>query len=407
MTNPLPPEELAAIESFTVKLGRALHRYGAPTHRLEEAMSLIAERLGVYGQFFATPTAIFSSFGERAKQDTFLTRVDPGEVDLGKLSELDEIITGAARGDLTPAAGEARIDAIFAAPPRYGALPLTLAFTLASGAAARFFGGGLGEVLASLAVGLVTGLLALAASRSELIGRIFVPLAAFAVSLIATALFSVAPYSVYIATLGGLIVLVPGLSLTVAMTEIATRHYVSGAARLLSACALFMTIGFGVVLGGRLGGALFAAPDLTAPRPLPIWTELLALLIAPFTFTVLFQARGRDAGWILISALLAFGGSRLGASYLGPELAVFLGALAVGIGSNLYARFIKRPAAVPLLPGIMFLVPGAVGFRSLSLLIAQDVLSGLQTAFTVTLIAAALVTGLLTASVIVPPRRAL
>jgi uncharacterized membrane protein YjjB (DUF3815 family) len=191
------------------------------------------------------------------------------------------------------------------------------------------------------------------------------------------------------------------------MTEIATRHYVSGAARLLGAFALFMTIGFGVVLGGKLGAALFAAPGAVDPRPLPGWTELAALVVAPFAFTVLFQARARDAGWILLSALLAYGTSKFGADALGVELGVFLGALAVGIGGNLYARLAGRPAAVPTLPGILLLVPGAVGFRSLSLLIANDMLSGIQTAFTVTIVAAALVTGLLTASVVVSPRRAL
>ncbi len=407
MSQDISREQRAAVESFTVKLGRALHRFGAPTHRLEEAMTLIAKRLGLAGQFFATPTAIFSSFGEGERQTTFLTRVDPGEVDLGKLSDLDEVLTDAYHGRIAPKVGEEKVDAILDAPARYGPLPVMLAFTIAAGTAARFFGGGLSEVLASLTVGLVTGLLAVSAARFQLVARIFTPLAAFAVSLIATALFSVGPYSVYIATLGGLIVLVPGLTLTVAMTEIATQHFVSGAARLLSAFAMFMTIGFGVVLGGKLGGALFAPAAMIEPAALPAWTEWLALILAPLTFTVLFQARMRDAGWILASALLAFGASRIGAGYLGPELAVFLGALTVGITSNLYARIIKRPAAIPMLPGIMLLVPGAVGFRAVSLLIARDMVSGLQVAFTVTLIAAALVTGLLTASVLVSPRRAL
>ena len=34
---------------FTMKLGRALHLYGAPSHRLEEAMSIAAGRLGIAG----------------------------------------------------------------------------------------------------------------------------------------------------------------------------------------------------------------------------------------------------------------------------------------------------------------------------------------------------------------------
>jgi|GEM_PF-5885194 len=38
------PEEARA---FTMKLGEALHRYGAPAHRLEEAMIGTARRLGL------------------------------------------------------------------------------------------------------------------------------------------------------------------------------------------------------------------------------------------------------------------------------------------------------------------------------------------------------------------------
>jgi len=46
-------------------------------------------------------------------------------------------------------------------------------------------------------------------------------------------------------------------------------------------------------------------------------------------------------------------------------MGVFLGALAVGVGSNLYALWRDRPAQVPLTPGVLILVPGSVGFRSL------------------------------------------
>ena len=62
---------------------------------------------------------------------------------------------------------------------------------------------------------------------------------------------------------------------------------------------------------------------------------------------------------------------------------------------------------VPLFPGIMLLVPGSVGFRGLSSMMAHDVVSGIQTAFTMILMAVALVAGLLLANDILPPKRAL
>ncbi|MEK7832242.1 MAG: threonine/serine exporter family protein [Acidobacteriota bacterium] len=79
---------------FVLRLGRALHAYGYPAHRLEEVLSRASERLGLLAQFFSTPTSIFASFGKQEEQQTFLMRVTPGEVNLGKLAELDDVTTG-------------------------------------------------------------------------------------------------------------------------------------------------------------------------------------------------------------------------------------------------------------------------------------------------------------------------
>jgi uncharacterized membrane protein YjjB (DUF3815 family) len=60
-----------------------------------------------------------------------------------------------------------------------------------------------------------------------------------------------------------------------------------------------------------------------------------------------------------------------------------------------------------MVPGILFLVPGSVGFRSFASLLESDVVSGVETAFRMALVAIALVAGLLVANVVVPPRKAL
>jgi uncharacterized membrane protein YjjB (DUF3815 family) len=85
---------------------------------------------------------------------------------------------------------------------------------------------------------------------------------------------------------------------------------------------------------------------------------------------------------------------------------MFVAAFAVGIASSAYERWRRRPAPVVLVPGILLLVPGSIGYRSVSSLMDRDTLAGIDTAFTMIITAVALVAGLLIAGVVAPePRR--
>ena len=85
------------------------------------------------------------------------------------------------------------------------------------------------------------------------------------------------PLSVPVVTLGGLIVLIPGLSLTLAMTEIATRHLVSGTARLTGALVLFLTIVRASVARLRIDQALKF-----------YWAVVAVLALANLAWVVIF-----------------------------------------------------------------------------------------------------------------------
>ncbi len=404
--------QTAAAEALVEKLGRALHRFGSPAHRLEEALDQVASRLGLRGQFFSTPTAIFAAFKPGDPPDastrTVLLRVEPGEVNLEKLSRLDALLGRVMRGEVEPLAAASEVDAITSAPVRYGPFLTVLAFGLASGSAARFFGGGVLEGLVAAGLGLQIGALALWLDRFPNAGRLFEAAAATLAAAFATvAAVLLQTVSFSIVTLAALVVLVPGLTLTVAMTELATRHLVSGSARLAGALLLFMTIGVGFACGRRGAELLLGAPPSFTPGAQPLATEVLALAISAAGLLVLFRAQPRDYGWFLLAAGVALGGSRAGTALLGPQLGALLGALVVGLGSNLFARLCDRPAAITQLPGLMLLVPGSLGFRSVTALFDQDTLSGLQSAFAVGAVAIALATGLLVTNVLLPPRRVL
>ena len=391
---------------FVLRFGRALHTYGFPANQLEEAMGKVSEKLGLQGQFFSTPTSIFASFGPQDDQRTFLIRVTPGEVNLGKLTALDVITARVLRGGLTPAEGSAKIDWTLSAPATYGRALTTLAFGLASACASRFLGGGLKEIAMSGAIGLAIGLLRLVAEKRHALGKVFEPVAAFVASAMAVLLsFAFGAYAVSNATLAGLIVLVPGLTLTVAMIELSTQHLSSGTARLNGAFVTFLGIGFGVAVGGTLVESLVGAPRIARAAQLPMWTAVVAQIVMSLALTVLLKARPRDSVWIVVSGALAIWGARLGVHFLGPELGVFLGALIVGVASSWYARLCDRPAMVTQIPGILLLVPGSIGFRGLAALLDKEVLSGVDTTFKMIITAVALVAGTLIANILAPSRR--
>ena len=398
--------------NFTVGLGRALHRYGAPVDRIEATMAEVAARLGLRGQFFVEPTSIQVAFGRPGHQHAYLVRATPsGDVDLGRLDELDNLASKICRGDTTADDGAQRLAAILDAPPRYGRATLTAAFGLVSGAAARVLGGGQHEILIAGAVGLLLGAAAIRLGSRPRIAPVLPAMLAAVAALAATAAaaagLTAAPWLV---TLASLIVFIPGLMLTLAMREVATGHLSSGTARMTGAAATFLALGCGIAFADHVARASLGVGAVgssgLASAPLEAWTEPAAYAACAVGFVVLFGARRRDLPWLMLGCFAAFAGSAIGSLGLGARLVPFAGALAVGLAGNAFARLADRPAVIPMLPGLLLLVPGSLGLRSLSALLADDVVGGMGMAFSMAFAAAALVSGLLFANVLVSPRPA-
>ena len=403
--SPLDPDPQAAI-GFVLRIGEALHATGYASHRIETVMEKVSGQLGLQGQFFATPTSIFAAFGPLERQRTHLLRIGAAQDDLGRLADLDEVVGRVMKGELSPADGSTQIDRIMTAKPRYRAIFSVLAFGLLSASGARFLGGGWLEIAAAAGIGLMVGLLEQLAARIAPLGRVFVPLAAFLAAFTAGLLSDwLSGLTVFLVTLAGLIVLLPGWTLTLGMTELATRHLLAGMARLSGAFILLISIVVGMAVGLKAATAIVGTIAVGAPVALPRWTLYLALLGLPIGAAVLLQVKPRDIPWVMASGIVAFLGGQLGATLLGPELGAFFAALLVGLASNVYAWLTDRPTSVTLVPGVLLLVPGSIGFRGIASLLDRKTVTGVETAFTAVLIAAALTAGILTATVLGPQRR--
>jgi uncharacterized membrane protein YjjB (DUF3815 family) len=193
------------------------------------------------------------------------------------------------------------------------------------------------------------------------------------------------------------------------VAELTSQHLVSGTARFAGAFVVLLKLTFGTVAATQIARLLGWVPqDLPAlPAPPVAWVEWVSLLVAGFAFAVLFKAKRRDYLLVMFSAALGYIVTKIGGVYLGAGAGVFIGGMVITLFSNAYARWAGRPGALVRVPGIILLVPGSVGFRSLTFVMEQDVALGLDTGFLLVSLLAALVAGLLFGNLIIPARRML
>lgn len=411
----IKPREQPAEDAveFVLHLGRALHRYGTPAHRLEEALLEVCHRLGLSAEVFMTPTTIVMSFGEPAELRTRMMRVEGGELDMAKLARVDALADAVASQQISPGAGIAELVAILTAPRQFGRTVSAVAHAVSVGALTVFFGGSLPDIATAAVIGLVVGVLAQVAQRSTDQARVFeLVAAAVAAYLAGIAAWLWRGVSPSIVTIAALLVLLPGMSLTVAMTELATRNLMAGTARAAAGGIVLLELVVGVALGERAAGALVEIPRVI-PTPLPVWSQWIALVASAIGVAVVVQAQLRAFGWIVAACMIGYLGSRAGTAWFGPgggmdgQLGVLVGAFALGALANVYARLLNRPAQVVSVPAMLLLVPGSMGLRGMSSLLDRDTVGGVESVFATFVVAIAIAAGLLIANAVVSPRRSL
>lgn len=400
---------------FLTELGRRLHQAGVTAARLEGGVRSVAQALHVHAEVWATPTGLLLSLGDgdalHGSQQTRVLRLEPGDVDLGALAALDRIADDVVGGRLDVAAGHAALAALDRPSTPRSRLRTILAFGLAAASVAGLLRTDWVDIAVAAVLGLVIGWISVAAARRPHVAAAGDAIAALVATLLATAFAHfITPLSLQTVTVAALIVLMPGLTLTTAVTELATQQLASGTARLAGAITTLLKLTFGSVAATELARALGWTPRAASPATLPPVVEFVALVGACVAFAVLFRAARRDVPVVMLSAAAGYLLTRVAGAWLGLGTGTFAGgvffaSLLVTAAANAYGRIARRPGALVRVPGIMLLVPGSVGFRSLSFVMERDLTLGFDTGVAVLSALVALVAGLLFGGLLVPPRR--
>jgi uncharacterized membrane protein YjjP (DUF1212 family) len=408
--------DLDARVRFLTELARRLHLAGVSSQRLEGAVRATARALHVSAEIWSTPTGLLLSLSDadvlNSTQQTRVLRLEPGTIDLRALVQLDRIADEVTTGTVTVARAWDTMLALDRAPMPGARLQVVGAFGLAAAAVAGLLGTGWLDIVVALVIGLLIGWLAvLSASRPHL-SAASEAVAALIATMLATAFAHfVAPISLQTVIVASLIVLMPGLTLTTAVTELATQQLVTGTTRFAGAMTVLLKLTFGSVAATQVMRAIgWTAQQPAATMALPRIVEVVAAVAAAGSFAILFQAARRDVPLVMASAILGYVITRVAGNWFAFGDGTFAGgvffaSLTMAALANLYGRFAGRPGALVRLPGIMLLVPGSVGFRALGFVMEKDYTGGFDTLVAVLSALLGLTAGLLFGALLVPPRR--
>jgi uncharacterized membrane protein YjjP (DUF1212 family) len=405
---------LKARIGFIVELARRLHEYCTTAPRLEDVINLVSARAGLACNVLSMPTSIVMSFSERARDDglaesTQVVRLPPGEVNLNRLCQVDEIADKVIDGHIDFATGRGRLHDIGRVQrSRTYKAALVASYGVSAGSVAVILHTGWAGVATATLNGLLIGLVYFVSAKRPNLAIAAEALCALLATLFATVVaVCIVPLAVRSVVIASLVVLLPGMTLTTAVRELSSQHLISGTARMMGAFTTLLKLTFGALAAAQLCALFGWIPAGTAEAGVPHWTEWIAVLAGAGAFAVLFGSPRRYVLAVTGAVVLGYVCAQVGGIYVTPTFGVFAGGLAVGAASNAFARVMQCPGAVVREPGIVLLVPGSVGFRTLNFVFERDVLLGIDSAVALITLLVAIVAGLLFGDLVIPARRKL
>jgi uncharacterized membrane protein YjjP (DUF1212 family) len=399
---------------FVIQLGKALHECGATSQSIERHLMAVSNMLGVNASFLVSPTTFTSVFwlDDEFDQHIHVERTEPTDTNLGRLWEIDQLVSKIETGQVSFEDGPQALEQLIRKPAAYSMTMNALSWILIGGCFASLVSANAIDSISAAGLSLLTFLVAIAGTSNARVGPLVPILAPMLSALCASALqWLGVPLNVPFVILSSIVVFIPGLALTVALSEIASRNLISGSSRLVDAIMLLFKLFFGAAMGVSIAALLWPHMPVHAfvDGQLPDWTELPAVLVLAWSLAIAFNIPQRRTLWGVVSALIAFWAAQYATTWLGATGGMFVGALAVGLYSNLFARLTQSPASIMLTQGIVLLVPGSKTYMIINSWVSgQDILPGTMVASNqAIMIFIALIAGLTFAHALLPSNKSL
>ena len=273
---------------------------------------------------------------------------------------------------IPPSSCSARLLAIVHQSPIYGTRTTLLASCVIGPLFAPLFSAGKAEVLASLPISILAGVFSIGVSRlpgGAGSSRSLDLVVATVVSLL-TVLYNKYVHRIAIVPvlLSSIVWSLPGLPLTLAVSDISRGHATGGMAKLVTSLLVTLNLGAGILVGLGTNEWFKIEGDIALdPTPLPWYLEALSIPFITLGITILLDAKKGHVPQNFAAGLLAYYASSLATKYgCNPSLSAFLASLSAGLAGHTLGLLTRSVLAIEfVLVATLYLVPGSLGVKSI------------------------------------------
>jgi uncharacterized membrane protein YjjP (DUF1212 family) len=340
-----------ARQNYLRKLCKALMMYGAPTHRLEEYLSMSARVLEIEAQFLYMPGCMIVAFDDSSvhTSEVKLVRTAQG-INLGKLRDVHEIYKDVVHDRIGVEDATPRLDAIIGLKDKFNKWLRVPMYGLASACVGPFaFQARFVDLPFCFLLGCLIGWLQLVvAPGNDLISNVFEIGASVITSFAARALGSIRHdgkeiFCFSAMAQSSIALILPGFMVLCASLELQSKHIVAGSVRMVYAIIYSLFLGFGITIGTVLYGMMDSNATSETSCSKPMSSNFYYFFVPAFAIClqIVNQAKYKQMPSMTVIAFIGWVVNFHSSKYFkqNAQVSNTLGALAIGIAANVHARF--------------------------------------------------------------------
>lgn len=383
-------------------IGEQMILCGAEVHRVEDTLTRICTAFGAskVDVFIITTSMLITIHDKDGFPFTQTRRIQSSGTDFNKLSKLNGLSRKiCATKDLSISDIELELNQIVSEKP-YNLLIETIFYALIAWSFTIFFGGTIIESIVSLLIGASVRFIVLLCDSISL-NKIFTKfISCFFATLVAfCSMWLSVIDSVDTIIIGNIMVLIPGIGLTVSLRDLFTGDSLSGILRLIEASLTAIAIALGYILFVVLSSSTSYVG--TATLEYPNIVQVLAGTVGTIGFGIMFNIKNKQLFAVAVGGFIAWALYLLFFEFVKDEtVCYFIVSLIIAFYSELMARVLKCPTTVFITPSLVPLIPGASLYNTMTSLFGGNTVIFAEKAVRTLSLAAALAFGVIVASAI-------
>jgi uncharacterized membrane protein YjjP (DUF1212 family) len=356
---PVGDQREASVVDFLAQLGAAMLNADYPVNIVRRVLTHACDRYNRQLRFLVFPNVI--QVGEHT--DTRIERAD-ADLRFDQTFPLGTLVQRANCGEVTPADGLAELSRIDTLAPRFPGWVGVIGYTTQSAAYALILQPTPIALIVATGFGFLVGLLDLLARLNNGFRQILPALSAFLVTFIAFSLgrwLNLGQDSLRI-LIPPLTLFLPGVSITLAVIESASREMVSGAARLTAGFMQLGQLALGIVIAIQLLGLTNSELTDVSRNKIGPWAPWLGVAVYAVGIVLYFGPPRRFGRWLVLVLFATYGSQLATAAVFGGYISGFGGGLALMLLALVLSGRRDTPSTQVLLtPGFWLMVPSSVG----------------------------------------------